>query len=596
MKNKLAFLIIAIFCPLFLVAETFTIRSKTKDGEWRQKVLEIEPQNGVVSLKIPSSEIPDGQLEIIPHFARARAGEDGYMLLSTGGLIPYKAGVKNTVYIPWSPSTKEFRMRAEGMKTPRASFVAIFKKLPFERASRVSVQDGSYQLSTFYDMQRCAFDAYEDIEIEYQFLPSEDSDYSAMARAYRTHLLDGGECKAISERLTPELDYAANCVEIRIRQAWKPVPSPVENQTPENEPELRVRTDFKAISDFLKALKKAGVDKAQICLVGWNIGGHDGRWPTAFPVEPKLGGEKGLRELIALAKSLGYQIVCHTNSTDIYHISDDWKKGFPVAKKTDGSMYKNGTWGGGRMYDMCPKFSWEYAQRDLPKIADLGFKGLHYIDVISTKPPFDCHDPAHPCTRKEAEEYMNKILSLAKKLFGGSASEGGADYVCGTQDYALYVYFNLFKQARGIVERIVPFWEITFNGIMLHNTSTETVNYPIKSPESRLKLYEFGGRPLFYINSKFKDSGNNSMGDLDLSISTPEEMARTIAAIKRGSQEYDKCSRLQRLFIRSHSELSKGIFSTLYDDGTEVVSNYTDKSYAHKGVEIHPKDFAIFEP
>ena len=38
------------------------------------------------------------------------------------------------------------------------------------------------------------------------------------------------------------------------------------------------------------------------------------------------------------------------------------------------------------------------------------------------------------------------------------------------------------------------------------------------------------------------------------------------------------------------------LISTLYDDGTEVVSNYTDKSYAHKGVEIHPKDFAIFEP
>ena len=47
-----------------------------------------------------------------------------------------------------------------------------------------------------------------------------------------------------------------------------------------------------------EAMKNAGIDKAELCLVGWNVRGHDGRWPQAFPVEPALGGEEELHWLI----------------------------------------------------------------------------------------------------------------------------------------------------------------------------------------------------------------------------------------------------------------------------------------------------------
>ena len=59
-------------------------------------------------------------------------------------------------------------------------------------------------------------------------------------------------------------------------------------------------------------------------MVGWNKSGHDGRWPQAFPVEEKLGGEEGLREAILHANKLGYYIAAHTNSSDAYTIADNF--------------------------------------------------------------------------------------------------------------------------------------------------------------------------------------------------------------------------------------------------------------------------------
>lgn len=57
------------------------------------------------------------------------------------------------------------------------------------------------------------------------------------------------------------------------------------------------------VADIMRRMKAEGIDKAEICSVGWNISGHDGRFPQFFPVEPKLGGEAKFREAIAEGKS-----------------------------------------------------------------------------------------------------------------------------------------------------------------------------------------------------------------------------------------------------------------------------------------------------
>ena len=56
---------------------------------------------------------------------------------------------------------------------------------------------------------------------------------------------------------------------------------------------------------LVRRMQAAGLRKAVITLVGWNLGGHDGAYPQRFPVEPALGGEAGLRKLAALNRADG---------------------------------------------------------------------------------------------------------------------------------------------------------------------------------------------------------------------------------------------------------------------------------------------------
>lgn len=250
-------------------------------------------------------------------------------------VIPFSEQ-KDAAFTPYSISKNEWHLPIGGIKKSDGAYYYIVKGLRHEHAATARAKGGEYSLSIVFNIGKMAFKPYEDIEVEFRRLGGKDADYSAIARDYRKYLLDSGACRPISERLSPELAYACDAPELRIRLAWKPAPPKIEEQTVENEPEVIVKMTFGEVEDFISGLKAAGVEKAQICLVGWNVSGHDGRWPTAFPVEPRLGGEEGLKKLVKFARSQGYQIVCHTNSTDIYSISEDWNSGGPVAKKPDG--------------------------------------------------------------------------------------------------------------------------------------------------------------------------------------------------------------------------------------------------------------------
>ena len=439
---------------------------------------------------------------------------------------------------------------------------------------RVGVKDGN-----FYAVPTFVLDGdkpYEDISLlKVDF--GKDGDYSDAANYYREYQLQRGACVPLRERVKDNeyLKYAVDAPEIRIRLGWKPAPALILEQTVENEPEMKVACTFARVKDIVDELKKAGVDKAQFCLIGWNKSGHDGRYPQIFPVEEKLGGEEGLRELIAYAQKNGYQIVCHTNSTDCYNIAEDFSQDI-VIKKKDGSLEHEQTpWSGGRMYHLCPKKALEFAKRDLPKVADLGFKGIHYIDVMSVISLRKCYDPNHPVNQGETAEIYREIGNECKKLFGGFASEGVFDFAADYLDYGLYAAFGDNKIP--LFDKEVPLWQMVYNGIILSNPSTTTVNYPVKAPKQRLKLIEYGGRPSFYFYSKFMENAGrdiNWLGKEDIECGDDEALLGAIAGIKEAYEEYKERRHLQYEYMVKHEEVAPGVFEVTYSNGTVVKVDY----------------------
>ena len=565
------------------------------DGTREVRRVALEAADGRETLRIARASLPQNLRRVKIVRARVPAGSPGYWVNSDGELGTFKARERDGARRSGRPHMPFF-----GAVLPEGAFVAIVTGMPYNYSFTAELKKGVYELSMAYDFHM--EDVYEDLAVSFVPLAGAEADYAGMARAYRAYQLKRGAVKPLRERAKaqPILDYAARWPEVRVRHAWKPVPSPVPEQTVKDEPPVKPVITFERFKEIADAFKRQGIGGAEFCLVGWNVGGHDGRWPQVFPVEPSLGGETKLREAIAHAQGLGYEVVAHGNHRDAYLIADSWDAEYIREKNADGTLRRGRTtWGGGRMYTICPQRAYErFALQQMPMVRALGFRGLHYLDVYSCVGAERCDDPRHPLNERQSAAWVGHILQLGRDTFGGIASEGSYDQNAGQLDYVLYVSFaRPFDAAmyKGLVDRLVPMFQLVYNGIILSNPYTTTVNAPIKGRASELKTIEFGGRPSFYFYANFltPGKGKNWMGDEDLTCATDDELARSVAAIKRGVDAYQKVWRLQYEYMEGHDELAPGVYRTRYADGTRVYVNYNDAPVPVGEVTVPARDWVV---
>jgi len=579
------------FCACGLMAAQVELTFTFKDKREERKTLAVEPDaKGALTVRIRRDELPQdlASVSVLPEFATAKVGEDGYFVMPNGhlGTFREKDGIDK---LPASC------MPLFGMRTPRLTFAAVVTGMPYNYTLMARATNGVYTLAPVFD--RGMDNPYEDVAVSYYPLAGDQANYAGMARVYRAYQLGRKACVPLKERIkaSPALAYAARYPEVRVRQGWKPVPSPVPDQTVLDEPPMQAMVTFDRVGDIVDEFKRQGVAGAEICLVGWNQKGHDGRWPQIFPVEEGLGGEAKLRAAIKKAQAAGYQIVGHGNHLDAYKIADCWD-GEYICKKPDGSLPRGtGTWGGGRVYTICAQRAFErFAVKDVPMVAALGYRGLYYLDVFTCVRLPTCGDPRHPLNERQSAYYIDQIMKLGKEAFGGIASEGPYDFCCGDLDFVLYVSFDKPSGPMPkLVDRLVPIWQLVYNGIVLNNPFTTTVNYTAQDRDSQLKLVEFNGRPIFYFYSKFLSNGKNWMGDGDLGCATDEELRASVAKIKQGQDEFAALARLQLEFMEAHDPLAPGVFRTAFSDGTEIVTNYGDKEFSYKGQPVQPKGYRV---
>ena len=589
----------AVACALACAAGERTVKTVATylDGRQESRTYELSGDGRVATLTIPAEDVGSGvkTLDVIPSFATARTGEDGYFLLPSGIL-----GRFHETTGAFSEGEGRNYMPFYGMKTPRDTFCLIAKGMSWRYATRVEAKKGLY---TMYQRYNLGGDRpYEDFVLEFTFLPS-DTEYPQMARVYRDWQLSRGAVLPIRERMKkwPEVGAAATNVEIRIRQAWKPVPSPVPFQTRFNEPPVHAAVTFDRCGDIVRELKRQGVNHAEICLVGWNKGGHDGAYPQLFPVEPTLGGEDKLRAFITLSNAEGFQTVCHTCFYSAYTIADDFDEEY-LLKERDGSLQPSHmNWGGGKPYRTCPQRAYErYARKNMQMMKDLGFHGLHYHDVYSILPPRICYDPRHPCSPADSLKWYVKQMEVTREMVGGTQSEGPFDGYAGNLDFCMYGYFYQLDKGylskMPMADRHVPLFQLVYHGIILSNPFTGTLNYPVKAPHKRLKFIEFGGRPLFVWYANFLTGQSNWMGKEDLTCATDDELRAGVAAIKRGYDEFERLSDLQFEFMNDHRLLAKDVSLTGYSNGTRVIVNHGETPYVFENATVPPGDWRRLPP
>ena len=578
-----------ILIAALVLASTAELKWFFRDGKTETESVNLVADGDVEKLSLAKATIAAKgavKLEIVPEFAKAKRGEAGYWFSPYGLYGEFDR--ENGYFLA---GKDRMSMPMFGWDTPRGAYLAIVTSLPYYVREAVAAKKGEYTFAAVLEEQLCT-DPYEDLEIVYHRRPA-GTPYAALAKIYREYQLKRGAVKTLRERCqaNPVLEKAILAPELRIRQAWKPVPSPVLNQAPENEPEVDAFVTFDRVKDIVRELKAQQVGDIEICLVGWNIGGHDGRWPQHFPAEPKLGGDGKLKEAIKCALDAGYLIVPHGNFREGYTIADSWDAEW-VIKHKDGSLMLydpagKTTWGGGLPYQMCPQRAFELlCTKEIPRMAAFGFKGIGYFDVVTICEPNPCWDPRHPCTVKDGARYWGMCAALSKRDLGGFASESGLDSFAGDLDYSLYTCFSKpheveerYRSGKGLAKRIVPIWQAVYNGIIAQNPFTICVNSPIKDRYSQLKAVEFSARPVLYIYQKFKHTGGSWMGSEDLTCATDEELKFAVSKVKEVYDGYLKLNHLQFEFLEDHRELAPGVFQTSYANGERLVVDYNAGTY-----------------
>jgi hypothetical protein len=230
---------------------------------------------------------------------------------------------------------------------------------------------------------------------------------------------------------------------------------------------------FDEAANGLKRFHDAGVDKIYTQNVGWNYRGHDGAYPTRFPVEQRSGGEAAFRNLIAYGHELGYQMTVHDNYLDAYEVSPDLD---PETVMVDryGQMQVRGFWGGGTSYLLWPlAFQHKHLEDQMLRIKEMGIRGPFYLDGMGS-PLYINYHPRHRGSRTQMVRGTERLLRTAREIYGSSATETGYLYCSIIPDLVANPgNDHLLSMARpewkitALLDRCIPLWQMAMSGLVI---------------------------------------------------------------------------------------------------------------------------------
>jgi len=395
----------------------------------------------------------------------------------------------------------------------------------------------------------------------------------------RRHLIEDLHKKTLAQRAaeSPEIRQLLESHIIRIFHGMQPIGMAAGSDRKDGlslqEPFV-VDTTFREAQESLARLHEAGVARMHVESIGWNPRGHDGMWPTRFPVEPRVGGEAGFRELIRYGRSLGCTMNVHDNYLSQYNSSPDFDPSI-VMHDQWGNRDLRGFWGGGETYVTCPwKLGPDRLEREMERVKGLGLNGAAYIDGMGN--PLECgYAPGPVGTRSDYVRGSQHVLDAARQAYGAVRTECGFLYVCLPADN-LATCGNSFMLQRfdpdwpvsALMERIVPVWQLALHGLIIRDGGGCTWR-------ATMQCLLFGDHPRheWTARGRFQPRLDDAM----------------IAGIKA---QYDLCIRrhgsLQTESLVSWQDLGEGVRETRFSDGTVVHADFRALTLTVNGEPIEP--------
>lgn len=415
-------------------------------------------------------------------------------------------------------------------------------------------------------------------EIRYSLLAPGSDIVVASAKRLRHHVMHNLGKPTIAQRAqeSPEVAYLLDAYIVKVFHGMEQHGYLSLGMKKTDNLSFHSYTSFIEAKEGLRKFHDAGIDKVLTQHVGWNPRGHDGLYPTRFPIEPRLGGEAGFRDMVAYGNDLGFMMNVHDNAIMGTKRSPDLNLEY-ITHDIYGEPLIHGWWAGGVEYShWLASLPEERLQGHFKRVKELGIRGLYYLDYMGQPLEVNYH-PKHKGPRRIFAEGIARALNAAKEVFGAVGTETGFLYAVLPVDHlASYPkpgHLNSCEPDWPIVElldkeQIVPVWQLALHGLVV----TENAQDP--SWKMLMQTLLYGDHP--------RTEWETHAGVLPV---LTDDVVRRLALVFDVALKQFK--HLQTAELTNYKQLAPKVLQTTFEDGTEITADFnTDE------LQINGKHFA----
>lgn len=416
--------------------------------------------------------------------------------------------------------------------------------------STVNITPSVYEDDKLYISDKATTD---EIKLCYRFLSGVNASYSGMASAIREQLIRNSVLSARSVTPTEHLPFYLTLNGVEYKKGLFGIKS------------TNVLTDFEQAHDMLVRMKNKGISNVTVRYNAAGTGGPESADINKSEVLPELGGTKGLKELYNYISDQNMSLFMKAN---LLSSADD----FDNAGAKD--IYNN------KVKD-TPGFF-----RSLSELGDV------VLNVLTATKKL----PVTGICISDAGQYLYSDFSsggLLRQKASDMISERISRLSTTGEIMVEHCNFNVLKNASRIIDIPlsttvsksgsyipVPFIQLILHGIC--DYAGHPINMGINSKETLLKYIEYGASPHYEWNYV---SYTDSDSDIRYYDNTINGAAEYYAAADEALND------LRDARMTNHYQVEDGVYCTEYDNGAQILVNYTDSSCNVLGAVVPARSF-----
>ncbi len=401
-----------------------------------------------------------------------------------------------------------------------------------------------------------------DRSVQIFLLDKEHNTYSDMAVAYRGYLEGAGKLKA--KENSGDIPLVVNFVMGA-------------NESSLFGKKLIAATTYSQAAEIVSDLSES-TSKLSVILEGWGSGGCD-TLPTSPSLEKKFGGKRGWKELLAACEKadaalyLNMDFVNADEKTgDFNNRKDTIRSGFGSVVNDAGRYLLNPARVLEAFYDSAIK------KRNLPEDGSIRF------DTVGSLLTYD-HSKSGATSRGAAQAAYEQVLEKASKELTQVAVTGGNQYVLPYAALMSEIPYTNSDYYLG--DKAIPFYQIVVHGSVDYTSTAGNHSYDLQY--QKLKWIETGSIPYFILTYDspivLNKTERNDLFSSEYAVW--KDTAKEIAG-----EFNDRLKAVWNQKIARHEEIG-GLTVITYENGACIYINYTEETVEMDGISVPAMDYSV---